>query len=93
MMGNVHSLKDGNPSREPLRTEDGFPHIELDEFDDEEIRPVVLLSPKPKASEQHKLDRDFMRDLERRLEKEDEKSSEKPPEDPYASDENLIKER
>jgi hypothetical protein len=94
VLGNIQQTKSAASAHAPVDTSENFDSIGLEEFEDEEIRPVVLLSPKPKASEQHKLDRDFMRDLERRLEKEAEKSSEKPPpEDPFTTDDNLIKER
>lgn len=94
LVGNVHSSKVGTLVHDPVSTIDDFEKIGLEEFDEEEVRPVVLLSPKPKTSEQQsKLDGNFMRDLERRLEQEDEKQTERPPENSFVNDDSLIKER
>jgi len=93
MIGNLQSSKTGIPAGNAVSTIDDFERIGLEEFEEEEIRPVVLLSPKPKFSERGKLDRDFMSDLERRLEKEAEKSTAALDEAIFSSDDSLIKER
>jgi serine/threonine-protein kinase len=90
----ANSSKVGTTVHDPIRTTEDFEQIGLEEFDEEEVRPVVLLSPKPKTSEQQsKLDGNFMRELERRLEQEAEKKTDRPPEESFARDDNLIKER
>jgi eukaryotic-like serine/threonine-protein kinase len=53
------------------QTDSGDDHLGLDRFDEgEEVKPVVLLSPKRKPSEKAPTEGAFMSDLERRLREE-----------------------